>query len=74
MSFVHGLADQGSGFSHGGKDQNVHLLENAPDIAAALTNVLECLDISQSVDLFHRVQMPLGPGMVDLRRFVEEGF
>src|SRR5580700_8551372 len=40
------LADQRRRLAHGRQQQNVHLLEGAPDIAARLANLFEGLDIA----------------------------
>ena len=45
VGFVDRLGNQGSRFSHSGEHQNVHLLEDPPNIAAAFTDALQRLDI-----------------------------
>jgi hypothetical protein len=74
VGFIDGLGNQGSGLAHGRQNQNVHRFEDPLNIAAALPNPLEGLDAGDGVDLLRLIEVPLGPGVVQLRRLVGVGF
>ena len=50
------LGDHGSGLTHRGKNEHIHLFKDSKDVAPTLAYPLESLNVRDRVDLLHAIQ------------------